>query len=186
MRRVGFFGAGVLALLVGGGGIGVWAQNVEPQTKPTLAGKPLVLQGTAVRRKFFVDVYSLALYTERRFADGESLIAATGPRRAQLTFLRDVDRARGEAAWREAIDHAVDAAERQRLEADIARFATLFPGVKKGDIIVLDDIPGRGLSLQHNGATLGSIDNPALFAALLKVWVGPKPIQASLKKDLLR
>jgi len=162
------------------------AETPAPPADMTLAGKPLVLQGTAVRSKFFVDVYSLALYTERRFTDGESLIGASGPRRAQLTFLRDVDRARGEAAWREAIEQAVDADERQRLAADIARFAALFPAVKQGDVIVLDDIPGRGLSLRHNGTTLGTIDNPALFRAILKVWVGPRPIQSRLKKDLLR
>ena len=171
------------------GALAATASSTEPSapvTDATLAGKPLVLQGTAVRSKFFVDVYSLALFTERRFSDGESLIAANGPRRAQLTFLRDVDRARGEAAWREAIEQAIDADERQSLAADIARFAQLFPAVKQGDVIVLDDVPGRGLSLRHNGTTLARIDNPALFRAILKVWVGPRPIQSRLKQDLLR
>lgn len=163
-----------------------FAQTPAPAPDVTLAGQPLVLQGIGVRRKFFIDIYSLALYTERRFKDGDSLIAATGPRRAQLTFLRDIERARGEAAWREAIEHAVDAGDRQRLAADIARFTALFPAVKKGDAITLDDISGRGLTLQHNSTTLGTIENPALFRAILKVWVGPNPIQASLKKELLR
>lgn len=163
-----------------------FAQTPAPAPSVTLGDQPLILQGTGVRRKFFIDVYSLALYTERRFKDGESLVAATGPRRAELRFLRDVDRARGEAAWREAIEHAVDADERQRLAADIARFAALFPAVKKGDTITLDDIPGRGLTLQLNGGTLGTIENPALFRTVLKIWVGPNPIQTSLKKDLLR
>ena len=163
-----------------------FAQTPAPAPSIALAGQPLVLQGTTVRSKFFIDVYSLALYTERRFKDGESLIAATGPRRAQLRFLRDVDRARGEAAWREAIEHAVDADERQRHAADIARFAALFPAAKNGDTITLDDIPGQGLTLQLNGATVGTIENPALFRTILKVWVGPNPIQTSLKKDLLR
>ena len=108
---------------------------------PHKASRSQSITGTVrrrVRRKFFIDVYSLALYAERRFKDGESFIAATGPRRAQLTFLRDVDRARGEAAWREAIERAMEADERERLAADIARFAALFPAVKKGDTITLE------------------------------------------------
>ena len=60
----------------------------------------------------------------------------------------------------------------------------LFRSVKESDEIVLDlTIAGTQVSL--NGKALGKIESAAFNQALLRVWLGAKPVDASLKKALL-
>ncbi|MEQ1914804.1 MAG: chalcone isomerase family protein, partial [Sideroxydans sp.] len=64
----------------------------------------------------------------------------------------------------------------------------LFDAVKevnKGDLITLDYQPSNGTTVSVNGVARGTIAGAAFNRALLKVWLGTKPVQDDLKKGLL-
>ena len=58
--------------------------------------------------------------------------------------------------------------------------------VRKGDVVDLDFVPGRGLVMTWNGKVQGEpIKEPEFFSALLKIWLGHSPADAQLKEALL-
>jgi hypothetical protein len=46
-------------------------------------------------------------------------------------------------------------------------------------------IPGKGTELTLNGKSKGTVEGADFAAALFSIWLGPKPISESLKKELL-
>ena len=55
---------------------------------------------------------------------------------------------------------------------------------REGDTIAIDFL-ADGVTVGVNGETRGKVAGPGFAKALLKVWLGEKPADASLKKALL-
>ena len=55
---------------------------------------------------------------------------------------------------------------------------------RKGDLITID-FSGDGTNVGFNGQARGSVAGDAFGRALLKVWLGDKPVDADLKQSLL-
>jgi hypothetical protein len=74
------------------------------------------------------------------------------------------------------------------LDARLKKFYAIFaalPGVTPGDVILLDYQPATGTKVTVNGMVRGVIEGADVNRALLKIWLGEKPVQSELKKDLL-
>jgi hypothetical protein len=57
---------------------------------------------------------------------------------------------------------------------------------KKGMAITLDWLPGTGTQMTVNGKPGGApIAGEDFYRALLRIWLGPRPVQDDLKKALL-
>ena len=57
---------------------------------------------------------------------------------------------------------------------------------KKGDIIHLDWLPEQGTRITLNDKAIGrDIAGEDFYRALMKIWLGPKAVQDSLKDALL-
>ena len=64
-------------------------------------------------------------------------------------------------------------------------FATV-PELKKGDILAIDYVPGQGTVILINGKQAAEpTADPAFYTMLLKIWLGDKPVDRSLKPALL-
>lgn len=60
------------------------------------------------------------------------------------------------------------------------------PGATTGDILIFDWVPGTGTQVFTNGTQVGqAIPDVAFFNALLKVWLGNREIDRTLKTKLL-
>jgi hypothetical protein len=57
--------------------------------------------------------------------------------------------------------------------------------LRKGSVVVLDYLPGDGTRIALNRRHLDNIPGAAFNRALLKIWLGEQPTQASLKRALL-
>jgi hypothetical protein len=71
----------------------------------------------------------------------------------------------------------------------IGKMGELFASVdaiKKGDVLHLDWIPGTGTQAELNGKKLGEpIPDINFYNAILRIWLGDKPVDKSLKPALL-
>jgi hypothetical protein len=79
-------------------------------------------------------------------------------------------------------------AELEALRGEIARFMGLIRQVHEvpeGTVIQVDYQPGRGTRLSIAAHDLGVIPGERFNRALLRIWLGDKPIQISLKHALL-
>ena len=57
---------------------------------------------------------------------------------------------------------------------------------KSGEVIALDFVPDSGTRVLVNGAAKGKpIPDEGFYRAILKVWLGDKPVDADLKRGLL-
>ncbi|MBV2160427.1 hypothetical protein EUC41_28815 [Achromobacter denitrificans] len=150
-------------------------------------GQALVLNGAGVRTKVIVKVYAAALYATEKSSDAAALIDSDRPRRLRLRLLRDVDGKTLDEALQDGLRDNTPARELAALQAPAQRLSALMAEigtVREGDVIDLD-FDARGVSVAGNGQPRGRIDDPVFARALLRVWLGDKPAQASLKKALL-
>ncbi len=150
-------------------------------------GHALVLNGAGLRTRFVVKVYVAALYVTARTSDAAALVNSTEPRRMRLQLLRDVDSKSLDGALQDGLRDNTPAQELAAMKEPAQRLSGLMAEIgaaREGDVIDLD-FDAQGVAIASNGKRRGRIDDPAFARALLRVWLGDSPAQASLKKALL-
>ena len=158
--------------------------NVADKTK--VGASELVLNGAGIRTRVVFKVYVGALYlTEKTSAAAEAL-AQKGAKRVTLTMLRDLSAQQLDEAFENGIQANHSAAEVEALKPRIAELLSLFTDAKKGDVILLDFQPESGTAVNVNGQAKGKpIPGEDFYRALLRIWLGDKPVDGDLKKGML-
>ncbi len=151
-----------------------------------LGDSKLVLNGTGLRRKWFIKVYAAGLYLPTVSEDADDVLSMVGPKRMRMHFLyREVSREK----LLKTLDTGFKANHTQQemdaLRDKIVELKSLFQTVSKGDEVVLDYIPGVGTQLFFNAELQGVIPGFEFHQALLRVWLGKKPADKKLKQGLL-
>lgn len=154
-----------------------------------VAGKDLTLNGAGMRTKFVIKVYAAGLYLPEKKTALADILKLDGPRRVTLQMARDVSSEDFGKAFMEGLNENVDKAEKQKIVSQIGKFGEMFAGVaglKKGDVLHIDWIPGSGTTCELNGKKLiENVPDITFYNALLRIWLGDKPVDRSLKPALL-
>ena len=161
--------------------------RIEDKTK--VGNNEVVLNGAGLRRRAFFQVYAIGLYLPQKSATPAAVLEQPGPKRVAIHMLRDV----GADAFTEALADGIRAnhsdAETKALEPRVKELAAIMAEVKeakKGMAIALDWQPGAGTVMVVNGAARGKpIAGEDFYRALLRIWIGDKPVQDDLKKALV-
>jgi len=118
-----------------------------------------------------------------------ALLAQKGPRRVAITMLRNVDAETFVNALSEGLHHNHSEAQMAAMKAQVDALAANFKAAgeaKKGDVIHLEFVPDSGTRLTINGQPRGTpIAGEEFFTALLRVWLGDKPVDGDLKKGMV-
>jgi len=154
-----------------------------------VAGKDLKLNGAGMRTKLIIKVYAAGLYLPEKKTATADIMKLEGPRRVTLQMARDISSEDFGKAFMDGLNENVDKAEKQKIVAQIGKMGELFAsvdGLKKGDVLHLDWIPGTGTQAELNGKKLGDpIPDINFYNAILRIWLGDKPVDRSLKPALL-
>ncbi|MBI3480532.1 MAG: chalcone isomerase family protein [Nitrosomonadales bacterium] len=150
----------------------------------------LHLNGAGLRTKFVfkVHVYIAALYLPQKQTVAHTIILDEHERRVALHMLRELNGKKLLEAFSEAIEMNHTPAELRLMEEQLSQMTQIFEMVKEvktGDIITLDYLPAYGTKISLNDKALGTIAGGDFYRALLRIWLGDKPVQDGLKKDLL-
>ena len=146
----------------------------------------LALNGAGIRKKLFIKVYVGALYLQNKATSVDVALNQTGANRVLMHFLyKKVGRDKLVDGWKEGFSGNSSAAEMEKLQARLADFNGLFTDAKKGDVILLDYLPGEGTRVTINGQAKGTIPGADFNKALLKVWLGNSPVDSKLKEAML-
>jgi len=157
-----------------------------PDSAALADGETLVLNGAGVRTKFFFKIYVGALYLGAKVTTPEAAYGAPGGRRVLMHFLYDeVEAAKLVEAWNEGFEGNLDKAELAHLRPRIDAFNALFTDVRRGDEVRLDYLPGKGTEVWYGDTRRGVVEGADFQAALLRIWLGGKPADKSLKAALL-
>jgi hypothetical protein len=162
--------------------------GVKIDDKTRVGSSELVLNGAGLRKRFFLQVYAIGLYLPRKAGNATGAINTEGPKRASIHMLRDVGAAQFTDALAEGIRENHTEAEAKALEPRVQALAAIMAEVKeakKGMVITLD-WTGTATQLGIDGKPAGKpIEGADFYRALLRIWLGDKPVQEDLKKALL-
>jgi len=161
--------------------------KLEDATK--VGGKDLVLNGAGIRVKVIFKVYALGMYLNEKKTKASDVLTAQGPKRFKIVMMRELTGEEVGSSFMAALDKNLDGAEKTKLASELQKFSETFktlPGVKKGDVIVGDWLPGTGTVLTLNGKPMTeAMPEPLFYTALLRIWLGDKPADSDLKLALL-
>ena len=148
----------------------------------------LQLNGAGIRTRLFFKVYVGALYLSQKQASAEAIIADEHEYRMALHILRDLSSEKVIGSFNEAIEANHTPAELAALDTQLKQMTQIFDTMKEmktGDVITLDYLPASGTQISVNSIARGTIAGAAFNRALLKIWLGHKPVQEDMKKGLL-
>lgn len=160
--------------------------GVKLDDKVASVAEELVLNGAGLRTKVIFKVYVAGLYPPAK-ASTPAAVLEKGPRRIQLTLMRDVASDESAGALVDGMKDNNTAAELAAVKAQIDQLVAIGKAlgqVKEKDVITLDFVDG-GTKMSVNGAAKGTIPGDAFNRALTKIWLGDNPVQGDLKKALL-
>ena len=154
-----------------------------------LAGSKLQLNGAGIRYKAIFKVYVGALYVDKKIATSEEFFAAPGPKRMSITMLRDIDSNELGKAFTKGFEENAPKNEMSKLIPGLVKMGQIFADQKKmaaGDVILMDWVPGTGLTISAKGKAQGEpFKEIEFFNALMRIWLGSQPADSKLKEALL-
>jgi hypothetical protein len=191
-RRVAALGLMFVILLPAGGVGAVEVEDVKIEDKVRLgkSGPELVLNGAGVRHKMaFIKIYIGALYLTAKATNAEDIIKDTGAKRVLMQVIADEITAKELIA---SLNNSLAAnhipAELALIESrirDLNRMMNDVGALKKGGVVLLDYVPGLGTRITVNGQEKIIIKGEDFFQALLRIWIGRKPVDGRLRDAML-
>jgi hypothetical protein len=176
----------LLLLCVPAFGAEVAGVKIDDSTR--LGNAELVLNGAGLRKLVFFNLYAMGLYLPKKTAVAAEAVASEGPKRVALHMLRDVGAERFTSALVQGIRENHTEAQVKALEPRIQALTAIMGEVKeakKGMTITLDS-NGSATQVGIDGRPAGKpIEGADFYQALLRIWLGDKPVQDDLKKALL-
>lgn len=177
----------LLVLLSAGALASAQAATYDGVTLPdsvSVGGKSLVLNGMGLRKFLFVSVYVGTLYLPQKATTAGAVMAEAGPYRVVMSMKHDVSHKQFADNWLDDLK-ANNPDQFPKLQTQAQQFVALFGDAKDGDEIVMDYVPGQGVSVSYNGKLVGSVAGDDFARAVLHCYMGPNPPTERLKKGML-
>ncbi|MGI9336400.1 MAG: chalcone isomerase family protein [Gammaproteobacteria bacterium] len=160
--------------------------GVKVPGEARVGGKSLLLNGAGLRSRFFVKVYVGALYLGTRTVDAVRAMQMRGPKRIAMHVVYDeIEEKKVRGAFEEGFENNTSDAEHAALKGKMNAFVALFPALERGDVALIDLIPGDGIHVTINGEKRGSVPGDELQPAVMGIWLGEDPADSDLKEGML-
>lgn len=167
--------------------LSIQAQTVANIDIPeTISDSNLVLNGAGIRTKFIFDIYVGALYLEKKHDNANAIYTQKGNKRIHMHFLYDeISKEKLTNGWSDGFKNNHSDNELKKLSSRITQFNNQFSAVKKGDVINLNFVPGKGTTVEINNKKMDIVNGDDFFRAVLKIWLGDEPADSDLKDAML-
>jgi hypothetical protein len=172
----------VLMLITPAAALEVAGVPIEPAV--TVNNHPLKLNGSGIRKKFFVKVYIGSLYSAKRLTSASEALADKGDKLIRMNFLHSkVEKEKITGAFSEGFANNSPALAGS---AEVKKFLALFTAdFIRSDVVDLLLGADGSVSAKHNGKLLGTVVSPRLASAVLAIYLGSKPADDALKRGML-
>ena len=162
-------------------------QKFEPTV--ALGGQTLNLNGVGLRKRAIFKVYVAGLYAGQKSTNATAIANDKGARRVSLRMLRDVEAQSFIDSFNEGLKNNTPEAQLNAMQPQVDALVSTLKAVgeaKKGDVINFDYTPDGGTRITVNGQPKGNpIPGADFFSAVLRIWLGDKPADETLKKGML-
>jgi hypothetical protein len=185
----GLIGSILAFALIQGASAATEVSGVRFEDTVKVGGKDLKLNGAGMRTKFIIKVYAAGLYLPEKNRSVPEILKMDGPRRVTLVMMRDLTSDEFGQAFMTGLNNNLDMSENSKYASQISKFGEMFGMIerlKKGDVLHMDWIPGTGTQAELNGKKVGeAVPDLGFYNAVLRIWLGEKPADRSLKPALL-
>ena len=149
-------------------------------------GKSMVLNGSGLRKKFFIKLYVGSLYLTAKSKDADSIVTGDQPMAIRLVVTSGRVT---QAKMKQAIVDGLRTSTQGNLapiQPQIDQILSVFDkGVAVGDAFELINVVGSGLHVVKNGERVMAIRSPAFKQALYGMWLSKTPVDARLRAGML-
>lgn len=163
--------------------------GVKLEDTTRVANQELKLNGAGVRTWAVFKVYAAGLYLPEKKKTVQEILDVTGPKRVRIVLLREVNNEELGQAFMDGLNANSDKAEKAKYVNQTIKMGEIFasiPKLNKGDTITNDWVPGSGMHVLVNDKRVGEVlPDIAFYNAFLKIWLGEKPADRSLKQAWL-
>ncbi|HWA38174.1 MAG TPA: chalcone isomerase family protein [Burkholderiales bacterium] len=164
-------------------------EGIRMDEKVRVGAQELQLNGMALRKRAFFKVYVAGLYLPQKTRSAEDALRVPGAKRMTLAMLRDVGADTFAASLLDGLKENTSEAELAQIKPQVEELMATMRAVgeaKEGMVIHLEYMPDPGTRVLVGGAPQGRpIGGEGLFRALLRIWLGDKPVSADMKAALL-
>lgn len=164
-------------------------ESVQMADTIKVANQDLVLNGMGLRSRFGLRVYVAGLYVGKKSTNTAELLQQSGPKRIAITMKRNVDADTFLKALEDGIAANHSPQQLASLKDRMGKLSEVILAIKEArekDLLNLDLIPEVGTQLSVNGKPMGQpIPGEDFYQALLRIWIGDKPVQDGLKAGLI-
>ena len=160
-------------------------RTVMDYTKESF-GEKLTMNGAGDRSILFIELYSTALYLQKKSKDALGICFADETMSLSMVVTsKIIDRETFLEAITEDFDRVTDH-NLGPLQERITKTTDLFiDPIVKNDLIDFNYEKGVGTHFVKNGKELGVIKGQDFKFALFKIWLGDEPVNEKLKDELL-
>lgn len=153
----------------------------------------LQLNGAGVRQQTAQAMYAAALYLEKKQKSPQAAIQDTGAKRLTVTMLRDVSASEMSNLLSSGLTTNSSNSELFGLVSEVMDLSTLIAetrSLKAGDSFQIDwsSAAGTSIQVQQKGQATPVVKvfpNASLMPAMLRIWLGDRPADPTLKAALL-
>lgn len=159
--------------------------GVKVDSKLSLEGKDLTLNGSGIREKFFMDLYVGSLYVTKKSTNAQDIVDSKDAAAIKLNIVSGmITSDKMISAINEGFENSTGK-NTASLKTKIDSFKGFFKEkINKGDsFIIMYD--GNDVTVYKNGTKKGSIDGHDFKKALFGIWLGKKPADDDLKDGML-
>ena len=144
----------------------------------------LILNGLGIRKAtiFKVKVYVAGLYLESNSSSSSEILNSNQDKKIVMKFLRDVSSKKIKNAYVQGFESNNE--NLNSISEKIALFTKSVVGIKENDIMTIDFVSNKVIT-KVNNKIISEISGKDFSDALLKIWLGKKPPNKSLKEGML-
>lgn len=145
-------------------------------------GIEMNLQGMGLKSMVFFKAFVAGYYSE------EGSIANpldNVPKRIEVEYFVNIPAKKLNAYTVERMLKNVSKSEFRAIQEEVELMSQYFVDLNAGDRFSLTFIPDIGTKFAHNGVVTGVIEGEEFSKALFSVWIGDKPFDQKLKRQIL-
>lgn len=153
-------------------------EGVPFEDTALVGGQRLVLNGVSIHKRAFFKTEVVGLYLPQKMNSPEAIMRMPGPKRLRLVLLRDISGSQVSRFFINDFKRWASEDEFKQLITELGQVGALYAGIKqlrRGDEVLIDWIPGKGLVSTINGKSAGEPIASELFFQItcLRPGVGP-------------
>lgn len=149
-------------------------------------GHRLLLNGSGVRTKTLLELYTAGLYLLKPSSNAAAVIDADEPMALRIKITSSfVSQSSLVESLEDGLKKSMGGDVRE-IRKEIDQFRGFFQAeITKGDVFDMVYLPEHGVIVNKNGKLMGAVAGVKFKRALFGIWLSDKPADSSLKQALL-